>query len=48
MQQHVVAALNLYSQDVGAFAPPDVDVATDVAAQAAIAVANAILYESAV
>jgi GAF domain-containing protein len=47
VQQHVIAALNLYSCDVDAFADGDVALAHEIAAQAAVAVVNAALYESA-
>lgn len=47
IQQHVIAALNLYSRDVDAFSEDDVDGAGQIAAVAAVAVTNATLYESA-
>ena len=47
VQQHVIAALNLYSSEVDAFRVDDVALAEDIAARAAVAVVNATLYESA-
>lgn len=47
IQQHVIAALNLYSRDVDAFSGDDVARAKEIAAVAAVAVTNATLYESA-
>jgi GAF domain-containing protein len=47
VQQHVIAALNLYSTEVDAFSDDDVAVAVEIAAAAAVAVTNATLYESA-
>jgi len=47
IQQHVVAALNLYSREVNGFSAADVRLAEEIAAQAAVAVVNATLYESA-
>ncbi|MDP9388778.1 MAG: GAF and ANTAR domain-containing protein [Actinomycetota bacterium] len=47
VQQHVVAALNLYSREVDAFTDEDVALAQDLASVAAVAVTNAALYESA-
>lgn len=47
VQQHVVAALNLYSREVDAFSEEDVALAHEIASVAAVAVTNAALYESA-
>jgi GAF domain-containing protein len=47
IQQHVIAALNLYSRDVDAFSGDDIARAEEIAAVGAVAVTNATLYESA-
>jgi GAF domain-containing protein len=47
IQEHVLAALNLYSCEVDAFTEADRAAAVEVATTAAAAVANAVLYESA-
>lgn len=47
IQQHVIAALNLYSEQVDPFTDDDVVLAQQIASQAAVAVANAVLYDSA-
>lgn len=47
LQEHVLAALNLYSREVDAFTEEHVRTAVEVASTAAVAVANAVLYESA-
>lgn len=47
IQQHVIAALNLYSVDPDPFGDDDIALAQEIASQAAVAVANAVLYESA-
>lgn len=47
IQQHVIAALNLYAREVDAFSDEDVARAQDIAAVAAVAVTNATLYETA-
>lgn len=47
IQQHVIAALNLYSREVDAFSEDDVARAQELASVAAVAVTNATLYETA-
>jgi GAF domain-containing protein len=47
VQEHVVAALNLYSQEIAAFGDEHLEVAEAVAGRAAVAVANAVRYQSA-
>ena len=47
IQQHVIAALNMYSLDPDPFRDDDIALAHEIASQAAVAVANAVLYESA-
>ena len=47
IQQHVIAALNLYSCEADPFTDDHVALAQEIATQAAVAVANAVLYESA-
>lgn len=47
VQQNVIAALNLYSMETEAFRDDHVELAQEIAAQGAVAVANAMLYESA-
>lgn len=47
IQHHVTAALNLYSTDPDSFSEGDVALAHEIASRAAVAVSNAVLYESA-
>jgi GAF domain-containing protein len=47
IQQHAMAALNLYSREVDAFSDDDIERAHEIARLAAVAVTNAVLYESA-
>lgn len=47
VQGNILAALNLYATEPGAFSDEDVELAEAIAAQAAVAVANAVRYGSA-
>ena len=46
IQQHIVAALNLYADEVDAFSEDDIELAHEIAGIGAVAVTNAVLYES--
>lgn len=47
LQEQVLAALNLYAREADAFEDDHVTLAREIAATAAVAVANAVLYDSA-
>lgn len=47
LQEHVLAALNLYAVEADAFREEHLDTADEVASTAAVAMANAVLYDSA-
>lgn len=47
LQEHVLAALNLYAAEPAAFDDEHVELAEEIAARAAVAVVNAVRYESA-
>ena len=47
IQQHIIAALNLYAREANAFGDDDIALAHDIASHAAVAVVNAVLYDSA-
>jgi GAF domain-containing protein len=47
VQEHVLAALNLYATTAHAFGEDEVELAREIAARAAVALVNAVRYESA-